>query len=68
MSKVFGLLIRWSYRHQILAIEVKNSAKVTLLSFNRTAVFLGDVMVLENVVVEARWYSCVYVGNFEFRL
>jgi len=38
-----------------LAIEVKNSAKVTLLSFIRTAVFLYDVMVSENAVLEARW-------------
>jgi len=27
-----------------LAIEVKNSTKATLLSFNRTAVFLCDLM------------------------
>jgi len=32
-----------------LAVEVKNSAKVTSLSFNRTDVFLYDVVVLENV-------------------
>jgi len=52
-----------------LATEVKNSAKVTLLSFNRTAVFLCDVMVLENAVLEARWCSWwICVGNSEFRL
>jgi len=33
--------------------EVKNSAKVKLLSFNRTYIFLYDVMVLENDVLEA---------------
>jgi len=31
-----------------LAIEVTNSAKVTLISFNATAFFLRDVMVSEN--------------------
>ena len=32
---------------------MKNSAKVTLLSFNRIAVFPHDVMVWENDVLEA---------------
>jgi len=32
---------------------VKNSAKVTLLGFNSTAVFPYDVMVSENDVLEA---------------
>jgi len=32
---------------------VKNSAKVTLLNFNATAVFPHDVMVPENDVLEA---------------
>jgi len=32
---------------------VKNSAKVTLVSFNATAVFPHGVMVLENDVLEA---------------
>jgi len=36
-----------------LAVEVKNSAKGTLLSFNTTSVFLLDVMVSENDVLEA---------------
>jgi len=41
-----------------LAIEVKNPAKVTLLlSFNTNAVFLHDVMVSENDVLE--WGSAV---------
>jgi len=40
-----------------LAIEVKNSTKVTLLSFSRTGVFLCDLMVLENGILEAKWYS-----------
>jgi len=31
---------------------VKNSAKVTLLSYNTTAVFLHDVMVSENDVLK----------------
>jgi len=35
-----------------LAVEVKNSAKVTLLSFNRTDVFLYDVTVWENDVLK----------------
>ena len=37
-----------------LADEVKNSAKVKLLSFNRADVFLYDVIVSENDVLEAR--------------
>jgi len=39
-----------------LAIEVKKSAKVTLLSFNKTAVFLHSVMsmVSKNHVLEAK--------------
>ena len=32
---------------------MKNFAKVTFLSFNITAVFLHDVMVPENAVLEA---------------
>jgi len=32
----------WVYQHQISAIEVNNSAKVTLASFNKTALFLCD--------------------------
>jgi len=53
ISKESNLVIRWAYQHYILAVEVKNSAKVTLLSFNITAVFLHDVMVSENDVLEA---------------
>ena len=49
-----SLVIRWTYQHYILAIKVKNSAKVKLLSFNRTAVFLSDTMVSENDVLEVR--------------
>jgi len=37
-----------------LAVEVKNSSKATLLSFNATAVFPCGVMVSENDVLEAR--------------
>jgi len=60
-----GLAIGWVYQHK----NVKNSAKVTLLNFNRTAVFLYDVMVLENAVLEARLCSwCVCMGNFDLRL
>jgi len=36
-----------------LAVKVKNSAKITLLRFNTTAVFLHDGMVSENDVLEA---------------
>jgi len=36
-----------------LVVEVKNFAKITFLSFNATAVFLHDVMVPENDVLEA---------------
>jgi len=36
-----------------LAVKVKNSAKIALLSFNTTAVFLHDVMMSENDVLEA---------------
>jgi len=37
-----------------LAVEVKNSAKVTLHNFSRTDVFLYDAMVSENGVLQAR--------------
>jgi len=40
-----------------LAVEVKNSANVTLLSINANAVFLHDEKVLENDVLE--WGSAV---------
>jgi len=64
-----SLVIRWAYQHQILAVEVKNSAKGMLLSFTTTAVFLHDVMVSENDVLEAgKWSWCVRVRNFELRL
>jgi len=36
-----------------LAVEVKNSANITLVIFNTTAVSLHYVMVLENDVLEA---------------
>jgi len=36
-----------------LAVEVKNSAKAMLLSFSITSVFLHDVMVSENDILEA---------------
>jgi len=48
-----SLVIRWAYQQSILAVEVKNSVEGTLLSFNTTAVFLHDVMVSENNVLEA---------------
>jgi len=44
--------IRWAYQ-RVLAVEVKNFAKITFLSFNTTAVCLHDVMVPENDVLEA---------------
>jgi len=34
--------------------EVKNSAKVTLLTFNKTAVFLYGVMVAKYDILEVR--------------
>jgi len=40
--------------HYILVGEVKNSTNAKLLSFNTTNVFLYDVMVSENDVLEAR--------------
>ena len=40
-----SLVIRWAYQHSILAVELKTSAKITLLNFNKTAVFLHNVMV-----------------------
>jgi len=55
-----SLVIRWVYQHLILAVEVKTSTKVTLLSFNTTAVFLYKVMVSENDVFKAG-YSAVDV-------
>jgi len=36
----------------MLAIEVKNSAKVTLLNFNTTAVSLHDVIVSEMTLLK----------------
>jgi len=35
----YKMVIRWAYQHPLLAGEVKNSAKVKLLSFNRIDVF-----------------------------
>jgi len=48
-----------------LAVEVKNSSKITLLSLvYRTIVFLYDAMVSEDDVLEARWCCWwVCVGN-----
>ena len=46
-------VIRWVCYQQVLAVEVKNFAKITFLSFNITSVFLHDVMVPENDVLEA---------------
>jgi len=52
-----------------LAVEVKNFAKITFLSFNTTAVFLHAVIVPENNNLEAGQCSwCIFVGNFEIRL
>ena len=48
----YSLVIRWVYQHWILAVEVKNSAKITLFSLNTTAVFRHDVMVSANDVLE----------------
>jgi len=60
---------QWGYQHYNLAVEVKISAKETLPSFSRTNVFLYDVMVSEDDVIEARWCSwCVCVGSIELRL
>ena len=48
---------------------MKNSAKVTLLSFDITAAFLHDVMVSENDIPEvAKCSWCVCVGKFELIL
>jgi len=41
----YCLVSKWAYQHSILAVELKNSAKITLHSFNNTAVFLHNVMV-----------------------
>jgi len=48
-----SLVVRWGYQHSILAVEAKNSAKVTLLNFNAPAVFPRHVMASENDVLEA---------------
>jgi len=45
-----SLIFRWAYQHQILAIEVKNFAKVMLISFNTTAVFLHDAISVVGVL------------------
>jgi len=37
---------------------MKNPEKLALLSFNRTTVFLYNVLVSENDVLEARQQSC----------
>jgi len=49
---------------------MRNSAKVTLLSFNRTGVFLYDAMMSENDVRETRCAVgvCVDNQNSEWRL
>jgi len=47
------IVFNWAYQHLILAVEVRNSAKAMLLSFNTVTVFLHDVMATENDVVEA---------------
>jgi len=49
----FSLVIRRAYQ-QILVVKVKKSAKLTLLSFNITAIVLHDLMVSENDVLEER--------------
>jgi len=46
--------MRCAYQQQILAVEVNNSAKVKLLSFNKIDVFLYDVTVSDNDVLEVR--------------
>jgi len=53
-----------------LAVEEKNPAEGTLLSFSRSAVFMHDVVVSENDVLEAGQCSrCVCESNFhELRL
>jgi len=54
---------------------VNNSEKVTLLSFNITAVFLHDVMVSENGILEAGsavdvfvWLTCRPDCKFELHV
>jgi len=49
-----SLVIRWAYRHKFLAVEAKNSPKVTLFSFKITSVFLYDAMVSEVDVLEVK--------------
>jgi len=51
-AKSCSPVIRWACQHYVLAVKVKNFAKITFLSFNTTAVFLHDVMVQENDVLE----------------
>ena len=65
-----SLVIRWAYQLQILVDELNNSAEVTLLSFNTTAIFLHDViMVSKNYHLVTRQCSwCVYVANFKLIL
>jgi len=41
-------------KDSVLAVQVKNSAKITLLSFNKTDVFLYDVIVSKNDDLEVR--------------
>ena len=47
-------VIRWACQHQILAGEVKNSAKVKFLSSNRRDVFQYDAKLSENEDLETR--------------
>jgi len=49
----YSLVIRWAYKHQIWAGEVKNSGKVSC-SVSIEPMFLVDLRVLDNDVLEAR--------------
>jgi len=49
-----SLVIRWANQYDILAVEMNNPGKLALLSLNSTAVFLYNVTVSENDVLEAR--------------
>jgi len=52
-----------------LAVEVKNFAKVTQIIFNTTAVFVDEVNVSENDILEAGYCSCcACVGYLELWL
>jgi len=57
VPQVVAKTFRELYQHLILEGEVKKSTKVQFFSFNRTDVFMYDITVSDNDVLEARYRS-----------